>query len=193
MKLLVGLGNPGLQYAMNRHNVGFMVIDYLAQEYKTTPFKLKNDGEIAEGKIGPHKVLFLKPQKYMNASGPVVNTFAKFYKVAPEDVIVFYDELDLPFGQIKLKIGGGAGGHNGLRSIDTHFHNNTTRVRIGISHPGHKELVTGHVLGNFNKAEIEVLPDILETLDTNLPNLLDDHTDLFRTNLAQDLKALFKN
>lgn len=164
MWLLVGLGNPGAKYARNRHNVGFMVADAFASAHGFAPFAKKFQGEIAQGNVSGEKCLLLKPQTYMNESGRSVGEACRFYKIPPEKVIVFYDELDLVFGKVRVKQGGSAGGHNGLRSMDAHIGKNYWRVRIGIDHPGHKERVTGHVLSDFSKKEqphVDMLSDDL--------------------------------
>ena len=138
MFLIVGLGNPGAEYAATRHNIGFMTADYLHEKYNFSPFKSKFDGLIAEGKINNEKVLLLKPQTFMNLSGNSVVKAANFYKILPQNVIVIHDDMDLPVGKLKAKIGGGAGGHNGLKSIDAAITPNYNRIRIGVCHPqGH--------------------------------------------------------
>ncbi len=135
MKLLVGLGNPGAQYAGNRHNIGFMAVDAIAAAHGIGPWKSRHAGHLAEGSIGGDKVLLLKPQTYMNKSGDSVQQVTRFYKLTPADVIVFYDELDLAPGKVRVKVGGGNGGHNGLRSIDPQIGLDYKRVRLGIGHP----------------------------------------------------------
>jgi len=164
VQLWVGLGNPGTQYALHRHNVGFMALDVMAQDHGFSPWQKKFQGLIAEGRIGPEKILFLKPQTFMNESGRSVRAAADFYKLAAPDVTVFHDELDLAPMKMKVKRGGGTAGHNGLRSTDTHLANDFRRVRIGIGHPGHKDRVTGYVLGNYAKSEIDPLADLLGAL-----------------------------
>ena len=162
MQILAGLGNPGAQYALHRHNVGFMAIDAIAECWNIGPFKPRFQGMAAEGRIGPAKVLLLKPATFMNESGHSVAEAVRFYKRDPgEALTVFYDELDLAPFKVKVKVGGGTAGHNGLRSTETHIGNAYRRVRIGIGHPGHKDRVTGHVLGNYVKAELDPLADML--------------------------------
>jgi peptidyl-tRNA hydrolase, PTH1 family len=161
MQLWVGLGNPGPQYAMQRHNVGFMALDAIAEVHDFSPVKKQFQGWTQEGRIGAHKILLLKPATYMNDSGRAVRAALDFYKLEPGDVTVFHDELDLAPFKVKLKTGGGAAGHNGLRSTDQHIGPDYRRVRIGIGHPGHKARVTGYVLGNYAKSEIEDLSDML--------------------------------
>ncbi|MET0238783.1 MAG: aminoacyl-tRNA hydrolase [Sphingobium sp.] len=161
MQLWVGLGNPGPTYALHRHNVGFMALDVIADMHRFSPWKKQFQGWSSEGRIGPDKILLLKPATFMNESGRAVGEAARFYKLAPEDVTVFHDELDLVPMKVKVKRGGGTAGHNGLRSTDAHIGNAFRRIRIGIGHPGHKDRVTGYVLGNYHKSEIDTLTDML--------------------------------
>lgn len=161
MQLWVGLGNPGPQYAMNRHNIGFMAADAIAEVHGFTPPAKKFQGWLQEGRVGAQKILLLKPATYMNESGRSIRAALDFYKLAPEDVTVFHDELDLAPFRVKVKRGGGAAGQNGIRSAIAHLGAEFRRVRIGIGHPGHKDRVTGYVLGNYGKAEIEDLSDLL--------------------------------
>jgi len=161
MQLWVGLGNPGPQYAMNRHNVGFMAADAIAEVHGFTPPAKKFQGWVQEGRIGAQKILLLKPATYMNESGRAIRAAMDFYKLGEEDVTVFHDELDLAPFKVKVKRGGGAAGQNGIRSAIAHVGADFRRVRIGIGHPGHKDRVTGYVLGNYAKAEIEDLSDLL--------------------------------
>ena len=172
MLLLVGLGNPGEEYKNNRHNIGFMAIDEIAKQHSFPSFKKKYKGLFADGKIGSERVLLLKPQTFMNRSGNSVGEIAKFYKIGAENIIVFYDELDLMAGKTRVKINGGNGGHNGLRSIDPIIGKNYKRVRIGIGHPGHKDRVTSHVLGNFAKTDNEWLEPLLKAIGKNISLLL---------------------
>ncbi len=161
MQLWVGLGNPGAQYAMHRHNVGFMAADAIAEVHNFGPVKKQFQGWTQEGRIGGEKLMLLKPATFMNESGRSIGEAMRFYKLGPEDVTIFYDELDLDPFKVKVKRGGGAAGHNGIRSAIQHIGDGFRRVRIGIGHPGHKDRVTGHVLGNYAKAEIEPLSDLL--------------------------------
>lgn len=173
VQILVGLGNPGAQYALHRHNVGFMAIDAIAERWNIGPFKPRFQGLAAEGRIGTAKVLLLKPATFMNESGRSVGEAVRFFKADPAVALsVFYDELDLAPFKLKIKHGGGAAGHNGIRSIDAHLGPDWRRVRIGIGHPGHKDRVTGHVLGNFAKAEMDPLADLLGVMAAELPTLL---------------------
>jgi len=161
MQLWVGLGNPGAQYAMHRHNVGFMVVDTLAEVHGFGPVQKKFQGWLQEGRIGSEKILLLKPATFMNESGRAVGEAMRFYKLGVEALTVFHDELDLAPFKVKVKQGGGTAGHNGLRSIDQHLGAEFRRVRLGIGHPGHKDRVTGYVLGNYAKAEVDDLAAML--------------------------------
>ena len=160
MQLWVGLGNPGAQYAMQRHNVGFMAVDAIAELHDFSAPKKQFQGWTQEGRLGAHKLLLLKPATFMNDSGRSVAEAMRFYKFDLDALTVFHDELDLAPFKVKVKTGGGAAGHNGLRSIDQHLGQEYRRVRLGIGHPGHKDGVTGHVLGNFAKGEIDPLSDL---------------------------------
>lgn len=164
MLLFAGLGNPGAQYQNNRHNVGYMAAEAIARRHSFSPWTKKFKGLISEGNIGGEKVILLKPQTFMNLSGQSVGEALRFYKLEPSALTVFYDELDLVAGKVRVKIGGGAGGHNGIRSIDQHIAKNYRRVRIGIGHPGVKEMVHDHVLGDFAKADKEWLDVLLDLL-----------------------------
>ncbi len=161
MQIWAGLGNPGPRYAMHRHNVGFMVIDAIAEVYELPDPSKKFLGWVQEARIGGEKIVLLKPATFMNESGRSIRAALDFYKVEPASVTVFYDELDLAPFKIKVRTGGGAAGHNGIRSTIDHIGPDFRRVRIGIGHPGHKDKVTGHVLGNWAKSEIEPLSDLL--------------------------------
>ena len=161
MQIWAGLGNPGPKYAMHRHNVGFMVCDVLAEMHDFGPVQKKFQGWAQEGRIGGAKVLLLKPATFMNESGRAVGEALRFYKLETDALTVFHDELDLEPFRIKVKQGGGHAGHNGLRSIDQHCGAEFRRVRIGIGHPGHKDRVHGHVLGNYAKSEMDDLVAML--------------------------------
>lgn len=161
MKVFVGLGNPGSQYERHRHNVGFMVLDRISDVHRFSGWKKRFQALTADGTIGDTRVLLIKPQTYMNESGQAVGEALRFLKIAPADTFVFHDELDLAPFKVKVKRGGGTAGHNGLRSIDKHLGPEFRRVRLGIGHPGHKDRVTGHVLGNFAKVEQDDLTDML--------------------------------
>ncbi|EGD58824.1 peptidyl-tRNA hydrolase [Novosphingobium nitrogenifigens DSM 19370] len=161
MQLWVGLGNPGPQYALNRHNVGFMALDVIADVHRFGPVQKKFQGWVQDGRIGTERVILLKPATFMNESGRAVGEAMRFFKLTTADLTVFHDELDLAPFKVKVKIGGGTAGHNGLRSIERHADAAFRRVRLGIGHPGHKDRVTGHVLGNFAKSEGDDLTDML--------------------------------
>lgn len=161
MQLWVGLGNPGPQYALHRHNVGFMALDTIAEVHAFGPVQKKFQGWVQDGRIGSERIILLKPATFMNESGRAVSEALRFYKLGPEALTVFHDELDLAPFKVKVKQGGGHAGHNGLRSIDQHIGPEFRRVRLGIGHPGHKDRVTGYVLGNFAKAEQDDLVTML--------------------------------
>lgn len=161
MQIWTGLGNPGPQYAMHRHNVGFMACDVIADMHSFGPVQKKFSGWVQEGRIGPERILLLKPATFMNESGRAVAEALRFYKLDVDALTVFHDELDLAPFKVKVRRGGGLAGHNGLRSINQHLGPDFRRVRIGIGHPGNKDRVTGHVLGNFAKAEMDDLADTL--------------------------------
>lgn len=164
MLILAGLGNPGAQYRNHRHNVGFMAADAIARRHSFSPWTKKFQGLIAEGTLVGEKVLLIKPQTFMNMSGQSVGEAMRFYKLSPADVAVLYDELDLAPGKVRVKVGGGSGGHNGIRSLDQHIGNAYRRVRIGIGHPGAKELVHNYVLGDFAKADQTWLEPLLDAI-----------------------------
>jgi len=164
MWLIVGLGNPGPQYQHNRHNIGFMAVDEIIHRHNLSEPRKKFQALVSEGVIGEEKVLAMKPQTYMNLSGQSVQAAAAFYKIPMDHVIVFHDELDLVSGKIRTKFAGGAAGHNGLRSIDEHLGKDYWRVRLGIGHPGEKELVTGHVLSDFSKADRDWLEKLMAAI-----------------------------
>ena len=164
MQIWTGLGNPGPKYALNRHNVGFMAVDVIAEMYRFGPVQKKFSGWVQEGRIGTHKVLLLKPATFMNESGRAVGEALRFYKLEPDALTVFHDELDLAAFKVKVRMGGGLAGHNGLRSINQHLGPDFRRVRIGIGHPGSKERVHGHVLGNYAKSEMDPLADMLAAM-----------------------------
>ncbi|WP_282170758.1 aminoacyl-tRNA hydrolase [Ruegeria atlantica] len=173
MKLFVGLGNPGQKYARNRHNIGFMALDRIADDHGFGPWKSKFQAEIAEGRLGSEKVLLIKPQTFMNRSGQSVGKAMRFYKLDSTDVTVFHDELDLAPGKVRAKAGGGHAGHNGLRSIHDHISPAYDRVRLGIGHPGRKELVSPYVLSDFAKADSNWLEDVLRGVSDGAGHLAD--------------------
>jgi PTH1 family peptidyl-tRNA hydrolase len=153
MLLFVGLGNPGARHARNRHNIGFMAVEAIARRYGFAPFRARFQSRTGEGQIAGERIVLIEPQTFMNDSGRAVQEAARFYKIALEDIVVFHDELDLAPGKLRVKIGGGNAGHNGLRSITAHMGNDYKRVRLGIGHPGDKALVYSYVLSDFAKSE----------------------------------------
>lgn len=167
MIIIAGLGNPGAQYAGNRHNIGFMAVDAIADANRFSPWSKKFKGLISEGELSGEKVLLVKPQTFMNLSGESVGEAMRFFKLGPADLVVIYDELDLIPGKARIKVGGGSGGHNGIKSIDAHCGKDYRRLRLGIGHPGSKERVHGHVLGDFAKADAEWLDPLLEAVGRN--------------------------
>lgn len=188
MQLWVGLGNPGPQYAMHRHNVGFMAVDAIGEVHDFSTPKKQFQGWTQEGRIGPEKVVLLKPGTFMNESGRAVRAAMDFYKLTPTDITVFHDELDLVPFKVKVKMGGGTAGHNGLRSTDAHIGPDFRRVRIGIGHPGHKDRVTSYVLGNYAKAEIEPLTDMLGAIAAEASWLADGNDARFMSEVALRLQ-----
>ncbi len=186
MLLFAGLGNPGAKYANNRHNVGFMAADAIARRHSFSPWSRKFQAEIAEGRLGGEKILLVKPQTFMNLSGQAVGEALRFYKLAPSAVTVFYDEIDLAAGKVRVKVGGGSGGHNGIRSLDQHIGKDYRRVRIGVGHPGVKDMVHGHVLGDFAKADSEWLGVLLDAIADNAGLIAagDDNSFMNRVTLA---------
>jgi len=167
MLLLVGLGNPGARYVGNRHNVGFMAVQAIAERHHIGPWRRRFQGVACEGPIGGKRTLLLLPGTFMNESGRAVGEAAHFYKLALGDITVFHDEIDLPPGKVRVKIGGGIAGHNGLRSISEHIGNDYRRVRIGVGHPGDKDLVQHYVLSDFAKSERDWLAALIEILADN--------------------------
>ena len=161
MQIFVGLGNPGANYAHNRHNIGFMALDQIATKNSFGPWKSKFQGRMTEGRLGHEKVILLKPETFMNLSGQSVGEAMRFFKLEPTDITVFHDELDLAPGKCRVKSSGGHAGHNGLRSLHQHIGANYHRVRLGIGHPGHKDAVAGYVLRDFAKADQNWLADLL--------------------------------
>jgi PTH1 family peptidyl-tRNA hydrolase len=164
MLLFVGLGNPGSQYALNRHNIGFMAVDAIASSHRFSPWRRKFQGVIAEGILGGVKVIALKPGTYMNESGRSVGEATRYFQCESSDIYVFHDELDLMAGKVRVKTGGGTAGHNGVRSIDAHIGSGFHRVRLGIGHPGERHRVHGHVLGDFAKSDREWLEPLLDAI-----------------------------
>ncbi|MFC5757088.1 MULTISPECIES: aminoacyl-tRNA hydrolase [unclassified Rhizobium] len=172
MLIIAGLGNPGAKYAGNRHNIGFMAVDAIHRRHSFSPWSKKFKAEISEGELAGEKVLLIKPQTFMNLSGEAVGEAMRFYKLQPSDLVAIYDELDLPAGKARLKTGGGHGGHNGIKSLDAHCGREYRRLRLGIGHPGVKDLVHNHVLGDFAKADQAWLEPLLDTLADNAEMLV---------------------
>ena len=187
MLVLVGLGNPESKYKLNRHNVGFMAIDSIVAKYKLAPYKTKFQSQIVTKKINDTPVIFSKPQTFMNLSGKSIGNILSFYKLKCENVIVIHDDLDLNIGIVKTKIGGGSGGHNGLKSLDSIIGKNYRRLRIGIGHPGDKNLVNNHVLGDFSKNENIILNEIIKNITFNLANILKNINDNLSQFLAENI------
>ncbi|WP_315757360.1 MULTISPECIES: aminoacyl-tRNA hydrolase [unclassified Bradyrhizobium] len=167
MLLFVGLGNPGAKYARNRHNIGFMAVDEISRRHRFSPWRRRFQGETSEGTLDSERVILLKPSTYMNESGRAAQEAASFFKLGVGDVTVFQDELELPPGKLRVKVGGGIAGHNGLRSISAHLGNDYRRVRLGIGHPGVKELVHGHVLSDFAKSDMPWVEALCEAVADN--------------------------
>ncbi|MCF4164866.1 aminoacyl-tRNA hydrolase [Zavarzinia compransoris] len=186
MILLVGLGNPGGEYAGNRHNIGFMALDAIHDRYAFSPWKRGYQGMVADGKFGAggDKILLLKPLTYMNESGRSVGEAMRFFKLVPGDVVVFHDELDLAPGKVRVKTGGGHAGHNGLRSIDAHLGKDYRRVRLGIGHPGDKALVLRYVLGDFAKSDQAWLDPLVDAVVDAAPLLAKGDDAGFQTRVA---------
>jgi PTH1 family peptidyl-tRNA hydrolase len=185
MLLWVGLGNPEPAMARNRHNIGFMALDTIALRYGFSPWRQRCKGLLAEGSIGGERLLALKPLTYMNASGESVQAAAAFFKLAPPAITVFHDDIDLAAGKVRVKQGGGTAGHNGLRSLDRALPGTDYwRVRLGIGHPGQREQVTGHVLGDFAKAEVPLLIATLDAVAESAPLLLAARPEEFMTRVA---------
>ncbi len=184
MQLIVGLGNPGAKYMKNRHNIGFMAVDQIAADHGFGPWKSKFQGQIAEGRLGREKVLLLKPETFMNLSGQSVGEAMRFFKLTPEDVTVIHDEIDLAPGKLRVKQGGGHAGHNGLRSLHQHIGDTYQRVRLGVGHPGRKELVPHYVLQDFAKADAEWLDDVLRGIGDGAVHLAEGANDKFQNAVA---------
>lgn len=188
MWLVVGLGNPGEKYRTNRHNIGFMAADAIAEAYGFPAFRAKFQGALSEGRIGAQKVVLLKPQTYMNESGLSVVQAAKFYKILPNRIVALHDELDVAAGKLKVKQGGGHAGHNGLRSLDSHLgQQDYWRVRLGIGHPGDKDKVHGHVLSDFAKSEAGWVAAMTKAVAAHIGVLLDGKDNLFANKVAADM------
>jgi len=184
MLIIAGLGNPGAKYAGNRHNIGFMAVDGIQRRPGFAPWSKKFKAEISEGELAGEKVLLMKPQTFMNLSGEAVGEAMRFYKLAPKDILAIYDELDLAPGKARIKTGGGHGGHNGVKSLDAHCGKDYRRLRLGIGHPGAKELVHNHVLGDFAKADQAWLEPLIDALADNAEMLVRGEDSQFLNKLA---------
>jgi len=187
MQLFVGLGNPGPKYAMNRHNVGFMALDRIAEDHNFDPWRSKFQGKITEGRLGSEKVILLKPETFMNLSGQSVGEAMRFYKLESTDITVFHDEIDLAPGKCRVKDGGGHAGHNGLRSMHQHLGPHYSRVRIGVGHPGHKDRVAGYVLHDFAKLDYDWLDDLIRGIGNGAPDLAAGDTGRFMNAVALEV------
>ena len=189
--LFVGLGNPGTQYALHRHNIGFMAIDVIADHIRAPAFRIKSNSAVSEATLSgvpePHRLHLIKPQTFMNLSARAITPFMAFYKIPLDHLVVFHDELDLEEGRIKIKCGGSSGGHNGLKSLDQAIGANYWRVRIGIGHPGPKDAVTGYVLSNFKRTDIDSwVQERLSTLASTFNNFLDTSNSTAWMNLIKE-------
>ena len=184
MLLFVGLGNPGAKYSGNRHNIGFMAVDEIVRRHNFSSWRKKFQSDMSEGTLGGEKVLVLKPQTFMNESGRAVGEAVRFHNIPLSNVYVFYDELDLEPGKVRVKLGGGAAGHNGIRSIAAHITPEFKRVRLGIGHPGDKDFVMPHVLGDFAKADREWLQKLLEGVADEVELLADGKDEKFQSKVA---------
>ena len=193
MRLFVGLGNPGAKYAHNRHNIGFMAVDEIARRHGFAPWRRRFQGETAEGSLDGERVILLRPTTFMNDSGRAVQEAANFFKLGVGEVTVFQDELELPPAKVRVKVGGGIAGHNGLRSISSHIGNDYRRVRLGIGHPGVKELVHHHVLSDFAKADDGWVTALCEAVADNAGQLAAGHDSTFqnKVHLAMQGKGFF--
>ncbi len=189
MQIWAGLGNPGASYAMNRHNVGFMAVDVIADNYGFSPWKVRFQGLTSEGRIGSAKILLLKPQTFMNESGRRIRSAVDFFKLDADAVTVVYDELDLDPFRVKVKTGGGAAGHNGIRSTISHIGEEFRRVRLGIGHPGHKDRVLGYVLGNYAKTEMDNLSEMLAAIAAEAKWLAERNDARFISDVALRLQS----
>ena len=189
MFLVAGLGNPGAAYVGHRHNVGFMAAEAIVRRHAFGPFRGRFHAHMAEGTVAGTKVLVLKPLTFMNNSGHAVGEALRFFKIPLERLIVFHDELDLPLGTVRIKTGGGAAGHNGLKSLDAHVGRAYRRVRLGIGHPGHRDRVVGYVLHDFDADDHVWLEPLLEAIAVSLPHLLSGEDALFSTCLARTMQS----
>ena len=184
MLIFAGLGNPGAKYARNRHNIGYMAVDRIAGDHGFGPWKSRFQGKVSEGRLGREKILLLKPETFMNLSGQSVGEAMRFYKLTPDDITVLHDEIDLVPGKVRVKTGGGHAGHNGLRSVHQHIGETYQRVRLGVGHPGRKELVPHYVLHDFHKADDDWIEDVLRGVSDGAPYLADGAKDRFQNAVA---------
>ena len=189
MRLFVGLGNPGTKYALNRHNIGFMAVDEIARRHGFAPWRRRFQGVTSEGSIAQEKVVLLLPGTFMNESGRAGQEAANFFKLAAGDIVVFQDELELPSSKVRVKVGGGIAGHNGLRSISAHIGNDYRRVRLGIGHPGVKELVHSHVLSDFSKEERPWVEALCSVIADNAGLLASDKDSTFQNKVHLAMQA----
>ena len=189
MRLFVGLGNPGTKYQGNRHNIGFMVVDHIARRHGFAPWRRRFQGETSEGTIDGERVILLKPTTYMNESGRSVGEAANFFKLAQGDIVVFHDEIELPPAKVRVKVGAGIAGHNGLRSISAHVGNDYRRVRLGVGHPGVKELVHVHVLNDFAKSEWPWVEGLCDIIADNVGLLVSDKDSTFQNKVHLAMQA----
>lgn len=188
MFLLVGLGNPGPKYQKNRHNIGFMAVDEIVRRHSFSDWRSRFQGLVSEGRLNGEKILVLKPETFMNNSGQAVGEAMRFYKLTPAEVFIIYDELDLALGKLRVKQGGGTSGHNGLKSIDAHIGKDYWKLRVGISHPGDKEKVLGHVLGDFAKSETGDVERILDAIARYLPEMFSADASTFMSKVGLAIK-----
>ena len=189
MRLFVGLGNPGTKYAHNRHNIGFLAVEEIARRHGFAPWRRRFQGVTSEGSIAQEKVVLLLPGTFMNESGRAVQEAANFFKLAAGDIVVFQDELELPSSKVRVKVGGGIAGHNGLRSISAHIGNDYRRVRLGIGHPGVKELVHSHVLSDFSKEERPWVEALCSVIADNAGLLASDKDSTFQNKVHLAMQA----
>ncbi len=192
MFVIAGLGNPGSKYQNNRHNIGFIVIEELVRHFNLGMARSRFDAHVYEGGVGTYKVALLKPQTYMNHSGRSIGQFVNYFKLSISNVIVIHDDLDLETGRVRIKMGGGNGGHNGLKSIDSHIGTEYKRIRIGIGHPGHKDQVSNYVLSDFSSKDKEVLEGLVYQICVQLPILLEGNMVEYHNRVLRGLPDLGK-